>query len=49
MSISQDKDRKNTIKDQIDELETLVQWHGLEDTQIVELLEVIIKGKLGEL
>ncbi|CAG8838723.1 28804_t:CDS:2, partial [Racocetra persica] len=46
--ITQDKDRKNTIKDQIDELETLVQCYGLEDTQIVEILEVIIKGKLDD-
>ncbi|CAG8686538.1 10586_t:CDS:10, partial [Cetraspora pellucida] len=43
-----DKDRKNTIKDQTDELETLIQWYGLEDTQIVELLEVILKGKLDD-
>ncbi|CAG8623440.1 19181_t:CDS:2, partial [Gigaspora rosea] len=46
--IIKDKGRKITVKDQIDELETLVQWHGLEDTQIAELLEVIIKGKLDD-
>ncbi|CAG8810073.1 42974_t:CDS:10, partial [Gigaspora margarita] len=46
--IIKDKGRKITVKEQIDELEPLVQWYGLEDTQIAELLEVIIKGKLDD-
>ncbi|CAG8684165.1 6369_t:CDS:2, partial [Scutellospora calospora] len=39
---------KTLIKDQIDELETLVQQYGLGDLQITELMEVIIKGKLDD-
>ncbi|CAG8723070.1 9007_t:CDS:2, partial [Dentiscutata heterogama] len=47
-AIIKNKDSKITVKNQADELETLVQWYGLEDTQIAELLEFIIKGKLDD-
>ncbi|CAG8706165.1 12887_t:CDS:10 [Dentiscutata erythropus] len=47
-AIIKNKDRKITLKDQADELETLAQRYGLEDTQIAELLEFILKGKLDD-